>query len=97
MSASTRMRVAADTSARPFSTRETVGTDTPACSAMVAIVARPGRCLPLVTIAILPGVRPKVTKPAAGPGYPGRDAAQRRRARAGASDGARGADHLPQP
>jgi hypothetical protein len=42
MSASTRARVAAATSVRPFSTRETVGNDTPASLAMVAIVARPG-------------------------------------------------------
>ncbi len=39
---STRSRVAAPTSDRPFSTRDTVATDTPAEAAMVARVARSG-------------------------------------------------------
>jgi hypothetical protein len=40
IAASTRRRVSLDTSDRPLMTFETVGTETPACSAMNAIVVR---------------------------------------------------------
>src|SRR5215470_9975720 len=55
MTASTRDRVAGATSERPFSTRETVGTETPASSAMDAIVARS-------TAQMLPEAWPKLPK-----------------------------------
>ncbi|GAA2667200.1 hypothetical protein GCM10010428_20480 [Actinosynnema pretiosum subsp. pretiosum] len=46
MISSTRSRVVAATSARPFITFETVGTDTPASAAMSAIVTLPEAVLP---------------------------------------------------